>query len=346
MIDALIARLNHHGILDNTYIFYSTDNGYHIGQHRLQPSKQCAYQEDTNIPLIVRGPGVRANQTTDIVTSHTDLVPTFLTIAGAPLPDDLDGSAIPIGATELNQVEKDQSFGELVNIEMWGIIIPEGKYGMFLYPNHTYKALRLIGGGYDLLYTVWCTGAHELYDLVVSLMHRFRILRLEGFVTESNENHIQADPYETKNLHPLPTWYNHDHHTTVNAYVDADVETGHALSYIPEFTSASNGYGGSGGWPGGDNSSLMNPHTLPHIIARLDALMLVLKTCKADTCRNPWLTLHPEGDVHNLTEALNPQYDYFYEVKEHRVQFKECVPGYLIDNELPIKAIPYSPDWS
>lgn len=41
LVDKLISRLESHGILENTYIIYTTDNGYHIGQHRLQPAKQC-----------------------------------------------------------------------------------------------------------------------------------------------------------------------------------------------------------------------------------------------------------------------------------------------------------------
>ena len=42
----------------------------------------------------------------------------------------------------------------------------EGNYGSTLYPNHTYKALRVIGQDYNLLYTVWCSGEHEIYDLI------------------------------------------------------------------------------------------------------------------------------------------------------------------------------------
>lgn len=41
LVDAVVEKLERNGVLDNTYIFYTTDNGYHIGQHRLQPAKQC-----------------------------------------------------------------------------------------------------------------------------------------------------------------------------------------------------------------------------------------------------------------------------------------------------------------
>ena len=40
-----------------------------------------------------------------------------------------------------------------MNVEMWGIIMSEGKHGSVLYPNHTYKALRIVGEQYNYLYT-------------------------------------------------------------------------------------------------------------------------------------------------------------------------------------------------
>jgi len=33
--------------------------------------------------------------------------------------------------------------------------------------NHTFKSLRIAGGGYNLYYSVWCTNEHELYDIKV-----------------------------------------------------------------------------------------------------------------------------------------------------------------------------------
>ncbi|XMA15036.1 hypothetical protein WAI453_007827 [Rhynchosporium graminicola] len=96
MVNGLFESLETHGILENTYIIYSSDNGFHIGQHRLQPGKSCGYEEDINIPLIIRGPGIGGGYTTDIVTTHTDLAPTFFDLLGIPQRDDFDGSSIPV----------------------------------------------------------------------------------------------------------------------------------------------------------------------------------------------------------------------------------------------------------
>lgn len=165
IIDGVVSRLTKAGQLDNTYIIYATDNGYHIGQHRLQPGKQCAFEEDINIPLIIRGPGVPEGFVTESVTTHTDLAPTVMRLAGAELREDFDGAPIPLSGDELSGAPASRP--ELVNVEMWGIIMSEGKYGSVLHPNHTYKALRLVGEDYSFLYTVWCSDEHELYDLKV-----------------------------------------------------------------------------------------------------------------------------------------------------------------------------------
>jgi N-acetylglucosamine-6-sulfatase len=58
MVADLVSALVKHNIMNNTYIFYTTDNGYHIGQHRLGPGKKCGYETDINIPMVIRGPGV------------------------------------------------------------------------------------------------------------------------------------------------------------------------------------------------------------------------------------------------------------------------------------------------
>lgn len=126
LVDGVISRLEEYGILDNTYIVYSSDNGFHIGQHRLQPGKSCGYEEDVNIPLIIRGPGIPADYTTDIVTTHTDLAPTFFELLGIPLRDEFDGRAIPVTEDEMEKARDGRL--EHANVEYWGFAGGEGKY--------------------------------------------------------------------------------------------------------------------------------------------------------------------------------------------------------------------------
>ena len=126
-MDGLISRLEGSGILDNTFIVYSSDNGFHIGQHRLQPGKSCGYEEDIHIPLIIRGPGVPKGYTTDIVTTHTDLAPTFFELLGIPLRDEFDGRPIPTTEAGIEKA-RERARHEHANVEYWGFAGGEGKY--------------------------------------------------------------------------------------------------------------------------------------------------------------------------------------------------------------------------
>ena len=170
LVDGIVARLEARGVLEDTYIVYTSDNGYHIGQHRLPPGKECGYEEDVNVPLIVRGPGVPRNRTAEAVTTHTDLAPTILGLAGA-LPGDnveFDGEKIPLVPEDIAAAARDRH--EHVNIEYWGFALAEGRQfpGQESYwLNNTYKALRIAGKAWDLYYSVWCNGEHELYDMKV-----------------------------------------------------------------------------------------------------------------------------------------------------------------------------------
>ena len=76
----LLDTLFRTGQLDRTWIFFVSDNGYLLGEHRLFRKEQ-PYEESAGIPFVVRGPGVEP-ATTDAFASQVDLMPTTLDIAG------------------------------------------------------------------------------------------------------------------------------------------------------------------------------------------------------------------------------------------------------------------------
>ncbi len=82
------------GQLGRTWIFFVSDNGYLLGEHRLFHKEQ-PYEESTGVPYVVRGPGV-APGTSNRLVSQVDLMPTTLEIAGLD-PDagrELDGRSM------------------------------------------------------------------------------------------------------------------------------------------------------------------------------------------------------------------------------------------------------------
>jgi arylsulfatase A-like enzyme len=81
-------------VAKNTYFIFSSDNGYHMGEYRLMPGKQTAFDTDIHVPLIVAGPGVPAGRVISQLASNIDLNPTFETLAGLRVPADVDGHSL------------------------------------------------------------------------------------------------------------------------------------------------------------------------------------------------------------------------------------------------------------
>ncbi len=88
MVGSLVEELEVAGELDNTYIFFTSDNGYEQGEHRLQKGKNKVYEESSRVPLFVRGPGVRAGSKTQKLALNTDFAPTFADVAGTEFQAD------------------------------------------------------------------------------------------------------------------------------------------------------------------------------------------------------------------------------------------------------------------
>jgi N-acetylglucosamine-6-sulfatase len=83
----------------------------------MQAGKGCPYEEDVNVPLIIRGPGIKENAKSDIVTSHQDLAPTIMELAGEAQRPDFDGSPIPVKKCgPSDEIDRQEHVG----IEYWG----------------------------------------------------------------------------------------------------------------------------------------------------------------------------------------------------------------------------------
>lgn len=94
MVGDLQAQLRKMHLDRNTYLIFSSDNGYHTGQHRLHAGKQTAYESDIRAPLIVTGPGVPAGKEVHKLTQTVDLYPTFLDLARADPAGAPDGRSL------------------------------------------------------------------------------------------------------------------------------------------------------------------------------------------------------------------------------------------------------------
>ncbi len=84
-IGQIIQTLKDQGLFENTLIVYTADHGLSIGQHGLM-GKQNLYDHSLRAPLIIRGPGVPANWSTQALTHTFDVYPTLCQLADIPAP--------------------------------------------------------------------------------------------------------------------------------------------------------------------------------------------------------------------------------------------------------------------
>jgi N-acetylglucosamine-6-sulfatase len=125
--------------------------------------------------MIIRGPGVPSGVVSKIPSTHIDMAPTFLDIAGLTAgslgyPVFLDGrSLLPEWRSPTSSCSK--SVGrEILNVEFWGTISNAGLPDYEVRsPTYAYKTVRIVSETSAWLFSRWCNANNtELYNTIVS----------------------------------------------------------------------------------------------------------------------------------------------------------------------------------
>ncbi|WP_157268617.1 sulfatase family protein [Azohydromonas aeria] len=191
-VASLVRTLQDTGELANTYIFFTSDNGFHQGQHRLKAGKGWPYEEDIRVPLIVRGPGIPAGRKVAQLSGNVDYAPTFAAIAGIQPPDFVDGrSLLPLfsGAAPARwrqvfllegPTSSEGSGAEMVTeaslLEPKDAQAAAAEAAPKVWKNHIYRGLRIQS---NHTFTRYENGDGEFYDMNLDpfqLTNRYRTM--------------------------------------------------------------------------------------------------------------------------------------------------------------------------
>jgi N-acetylglucosamine-6-sulfatase len=148
-VSKIVAALRDREELGNTYLVFTSDNGYLDGEHRVELGTRLAYDPSSRVPLLVRGPGIPSGSNSEALVGNNDLAPTIAAIAGAKPDAELDGRSLLPYATAPERLDDRP------------LLIESLARDRSTDYEHPYAAIRTD----RYLYVDHSTGEEELYDL-------------------------------------------------------------------------------------------------------------------------------------------------------------------------------------
>jgi len=191
-VGRVLDYLEEHDFSNNTIVIYSADNGWYLGDLGMY-DKRFMYEPGLRVPLIAKGPGIKANSTPSEFVANIDLAPTFLDLAGLPIPDSMQGRSL----APLLRGESPDDWRESVY------------YRYYHDPGHhnTRAHYGVRTKTHKLIY-YWTKDAYEMYDLEADPAEQHNLLFSES---EANKLEVATKFAELKaEIVRLQTQYKDD----------------------------------------------------------------------------------------------------------------------------------------
>eukprot|EP00198_Chlamydomonas_reinhardtii_P002889 XP_001692225.1 predicted protein [Chlamydomonas reinhardtii] len=294
-IDRLVTKLECLGILNNTYIFFSSDNGFKLGQHNIPSEKFTYFEEDVALPFFTLHPQPNSpfyNYTGPYWNAAAGTVDMFAppqtsaavckkAINSFDETDDavnarfaqLESSAFVAGAVN------GWSSAALGRRSLAGLI-EQWKYGK-LWRGKDYRVIRACMPP-NATIAASAAGARRTGNVCYKYVVFCDIDNAPGKLRLTQLFNLSSDEAE---IHDL--------------LLKTPVPTG-----------------------------------TQRLVDRLDAALTVLSYCSGSSCTQPFSRIHTDGSVVNLAEAMDPQYDSLY-AGFKKLDYKQCADYYDPSHEIP-----------
>lgn len=178
---------------DNTYVIYTSDHGDMMGAHGISSKGPAIYEEITHIPLIVKTPDKRIG-VDDTLVSHVDLIPTMMELAGARVPEILDGKSL---VKNLDGQKGDPSTS--IKIEFNRFSVDDDNTGAF-------QPIRAIVKG-NLKLVINLMDSDELYDLEKDPGELKNLIMDEEYAEQRNAMHKELIAWMRERRDPFGGYY-------------------------------------------------------------------------------------------------------------------------------------------
>jgi N-acetylglucosamine-6-sulfatase len=140
MVGDIVEELRTAGVLSNTYVIFTSDNGFLLGDHR-RIAKRVAYDGAIRVPLVIRGPGVPEGVKRAQLVTSLDLPATILDLADATATNPLDGASLmpllsgvhPPWRSAIG-IEGSFNVRDRGNVRWFGVRTGDGMFAEYLVP--------------------------------------------------------------------------------------------------------------------------------------------------------------------------------------------------------------------
>ncbi len=110
----ILDALEESGLADNTIVLFTSDHGYHMGEHGYY-QKTTLFENATRVPLIMAGPGIRSAQVTSAMAEMVDFYPTLAELAGLKIPAFVSGVSLVPALRDPSVSPRDSALTQYAN---------------------------------------------------------------------------------------------------------------------------------------------------------------------------------------------------------------------------------------